>query len=607
MADRKQAPVTIPGPWGRERSAEPHGRRLLPALVALVCVGAIPAPVTLAATLAARAADGTPVDSITDGDAVELELRLPAPVRDDATVRFQLPDDGTELVGCTIPADGDRCRTPPFATLGWSWSATGRRQGMRTVRAVTPALPAPVSRDIAVAPRPVVLVHGFISSADTWRSYLGPHGYLAGLGIPGFAVGDARAAGVLETGSIVRPGEATDTIAGNAARLAGYIRQVREMTGAGMVDLVAHSMGGLIARHYIDRLMDGRDVAQLIMLGTPNGGSECAHLPVALGFYLPAALELRPHYLTEIFNRQVTRRHDVPFHQLAGTAITESYRAPCTGVPSDLVVSRASATAVPVRTAELPELHTAMTDSRRVFQAYVAPLLKTPAGRFEPAVETPAQVAATVDMQATDVFTGFVERGQSRTFTVHLDAVAVASFALFDSTRSLEVSVRGASGRTISLSPELHALRVVHDPDSLVYLGYGFENPSPGPWQVTVSAGRDTPARGAHFALSAQVRGGAALEATAGELLPRVGQDVEISARMMLGEPLPDAEISATILAPDGHEEAIALLAAGDRSRAVWTPRQPGLHGITVHARARTPAGWNASRTAFLAVEARAR
>ncbi len=50
----------------------------------------------------------------------------------------------------------------------------------------------------------------------------------------------------------------------------------------GTLIIVAHSMGGLISRHYIHQFMppnyqDGRpQIAHLVMLGTPNMGSPCA-------------------------------------------------------------------------------------------------------------------------------------------------------------------------------------------------------------------------------------------------------------------------------------------------------------------------------------------
>ncbi len=44
-------------------------------------------------------------------------------------------------------------------------------------------------------------------------------------------------------------------------------------SSTGKVDIVAHSMGGLVARSYIQSNSYGNNVDQFIMLGTPNGGS----------------------------------------------------------------------------------------------------------------------------------------------------------------------------------------------------------------------------------------------------------------------------------------------------------------------------------------------
>jgi pimeloyl-ACP methyl ester carboxylesterase len=58
---------------------------------------------------------------------------------------------------------------------------------------------------------------------------------------------------------------------------------------------VAHSMGGLVARAYIARHRPAR-LARVVMLGTPNSGSEVADLLQGLlpyrAFYGPAGLEL---------------------------------------------------------------------------------------------------------------------------------------------------------------------------------------------------------------------------------------------------------------------------------------------------------------------------
>lgn len=63
---------------------------------------------------------------------------------------------------------------------------------------------------------------------------------------------------------------------------ANYLQPVidhaKQATGASKVDIVAHSMGGLVARAYIQSDNYGEDVDQLIMLGTPNLGAADAYV-----------------------------------------------------------------------------------------------------------------------------------------------------------------------------------------------------------------------------------------------------------------------------------------------------------------------------------------
>ena len=58
-----------------------------------------------------------------------------------------------------------------------------------------------------------------------------------------------------------------------AQKLKDKIQEVKDITGGDRVDLVAHSMGGLVARAYIQSNDYQNDVDQVIFLGTPHLGS----------------------------------------------------------------------------------------------------------------------------------------------------------------------------------------------------------------------------------------------------------------------------------------------------------------------------------------------
>jgi hypothetical protein len=78
-------------------------------------------------------------------------------------------------------------------------------------------------------------------------------------------------------------------VAQGAADLGAHIERVCEQTGYDRVHVVGHSLGGLIARYYVQRHGGGRRVESLVTLGTPHEGSVLAHvLPT------PLVRQLRP-------------------------------------------------------------------------------------------------------------------------------------------------------------------------------------------------------------------------------------------------------------------------------------------------------------------------
>lgn len=77
---------------------------------------------------------------------------------------------------------------------------------------------------------------------------------------------------------LVYPDYGLGDINDNAQRLADTVAQVRSRTGASKVDLVAHSMGGLVSRTYVKNLGGSNRVDSLIMMGTPNYGTNLANI-----------------------------------------------------------------------------------------------------------------------------------------------------------------------------------------------------------------------------------------------------------------------------------------------------------------------------------------
>ncbi|HQU50666.1 MAG TPA: alpha/beta fold hydrolase [Casimicrobiaceae bacterium] len=107
----------------------------------------------------------------------------------------------------------------------------------------------------AAARRPVLLLHGVLCNAGVWRSM---KRRLSEAGV-----------GPLYTLSYGPPLASIDLFAGQAAR---KIDEILAETGASQVAIVAHSMGGLVARAYLRRYGTAK-VRKVITIGTPHSGS----------------------------------------------------------------------------------------------------------------------------------------------------------------------------------------------------------------------------------------------------------------------------------------------------------------------------------------------
>jgi len=562
---------------------------------------AAPLSQTTSLEITALDSQGGPITQLTDGDEIHLQASLAAKSTQTQPISFLLNDLAQPLAQCTIAAGEQSCQTESLSTLGWYWNTKSEPQRQRTITAQAGS--ASASLDLNLSARPVVMVHGFSSDWRAWQAYLGPDGYLASIGVPGYAVGDGQVPGVMNTGKLDQPNGRTNTIAENAAILGQYIAAVKKATAAHKIDLLAHSMGGLIARYYIDRLMPEGEVAQLIMLGSPMAGTACADLPAALDLYLPAALEIQPSYVLGVFNPQITHRHGVPFYALAGDPITEAIKSPCTEVPTDLAVSLPSVTAIPLHVAKMPVLHTELNSSSQVFGEYVKARLQAPPGVLALEPDPPVAAAGLPSIQFTRIYTGHVSPDERRQIVISIEpGIIVASFALFDTSRSLDVEVQGASGNTVALGA--NNLVRVDDPQALFYLGYGFNNPKPGEWKVNLVPTASTPPAGADYALTASFQGGASLKADTSSLLPAPGQPVTITAKLDLnGESLMLDQASARLRTPDGGHSTISLSLQGNQYQGEFTPDSSGLYSLQVQVLAQSPEGSALERTTSLVIE----
>jgi triacylglycerol esterase/lipase EstA (alpha/beta hydrolase family) len=118
-------------------------------------------------------------------------------------------------------------------------------------------------RPSSAHPRPVVLAHGtFGDMTDSWQA-LSP--LLANNGYCVFAFNYGGADG--------NPIQGYGQIETSAAQLGAFVDHVLAATGAGKVDIVGHSQGGMMPRYYLKFLGGAAKVGTLVGLAPSNHGT----------------------------------------------------------------------------------------------------------------------------------------------------------------------------------------------------------------------------------------------------------------------------------------------------------------------------------------------
>jgi pimeloyl-ACP methyl ester carboxylesterase len=346
----------------------------------------------------------------TDGNIVRIRAIVAndGPEEKRATIRFRdtykgdkwdgaRPDGLLEELSVAIPAGEQREVSFKWDSSGYAWYDDGRPRLVQRIKTEVAESSKKVdeqTRNLKVAPKPLVLVHGLWSNWRAWESWQNilttSHSY----DWKAYPVGEKAERGRMNTGEEMGNLGPTNTIEQNAEQLGRYIQYAQKERNAWHVDLVAHSMGGLISRRYIHAAMpryaDGKpQIAHLVMLGTPNMGSRCADLISAplefAGRKMEALRELRPGVVAE-FNAATTDRKGVEFSVLAGNPLPNgcySFTA------NDGVVTVPSAIWTISDNAQQSVLHTSMTGTEG-FSSFVKPRVAIGPGGRKPAANPPA-------------------------------------------------------------------------------------------------------------------------------------------------------------------------------------------------------------------------
>ncbi|TCK20417.1 esterase/lipase family protein [Pseudonocardia endophytica] len=206
--------------------------------------------------------------------------------------RLRALADGVGSVAAEVAQAGNyalRTFASPAGMRGmaveWLWLATHvalypvglaeetvRPQGVYRTDSLPPAKRSLVVADPAAAGTPILLIHGIMDN----RSVFTVFGHA--LRRRGFGVVHAINYSML-----------TGDLRDAANELRSHVERLREMTGSDKVHIVGHSLGGMIARYYVQRMGGDEAVDTLVTLGSPHHGSNAAYL-----LPIPLARQLRP-------------------------------------------------------------------------------------------------------------------------------------------------------------------------------------------------------------------------------------------------------------------------------------------------------------------------
>ncbi|MBZ4323070.1 esterase/lipase family protein [Streptomyces huiliensis] len=160
---------------------------------------------------------------------------------------------------------------------------------------------------------PVVFVHGYLGSDPAWapaKAAFLASGYRSG-----------------ELFSFVYDYNTTNET--SARDLAAFVEKVKKDTGARKVDLVNHSMGGMVSMWYVKELGGASSVGHLASLAGAHHGTDVAALCTVMS---PSCAEMKPG---SAFLARLASGDETP-----GDTRYRTWYSPCDGVISPFVSTR---------------------------------------------------------------------------------------------------------------------------------------------------------------------------------------------------------------------------------------------------------------------------
>ncbi len=503
------------------------------------------------------------------------------------------PDDG--IPGVTIRAG--YLRTATTDTQGY-YTLSGIPAGTYSI---TPSRTgytfSPVLRSVRVPPDatavnfagydrlPIVLVHGWNGAniLDWSCGQVNPDAYFEDIDTQlrnaGYHVGYA---------SLMSSTCYTPPIEQNVARLKRAIEDAKAATNQPRVILIAHSMGGLVARAYIESGGYADDVSELFTFGTPHLGVQEDLLTffangATIGAYCtqfqPAVCDFSILGMRLFNSDHSVRPADVKYHVISGAAPI----LPRTlwGMLFDRLLVGSDDGAVPTGSGlglsgnldrwQTDETHISTMGPRNYFKrdggdstSYLECLKRVLVDRTSDHCGTVGQLETVLDENSTPAqhspfLYGTLLPGQTNDRPIALEG-GVTLFAAQWQPGTVRMTLISPSGQIIDPTYAAAHPEIVTYQESQGYATYSFPNASAGTWQMRLQA-TNVPAGGAAYTAFAAFESALTLAGGTDRSWYSPGTTAVISATL---SPAPQsATVAATILLLDGTNTTVTLAPLG--------------------------------------------
>ncbi len=202
---------------------------------------------------------------------------------------------------------------------------------------------------------PILLIHGIYSDDTIWNGIVSDELTKEGMRYSTIGFENGQVGLVPNNGAIEN----------YSPQIHSAINSILARTGETNVDVVAHSMGGLATRYYVNTPLYNDTIRNMIMLGTPNEGAPIARTLSAkfMGWKAGngndlARVQMYPHspFLTSL--NAAPANPEITYRAIAGTALPSNFLvklAICAVVP-DYCFSYDTDSIVPTRSVNIPQL-----------------------------------------------------------------------------------------------------------------------------------------------------------------------------------------------------------------------------------------------------------